>query len=70
MDRMSDLDLERVIKGVAIFYRTTPKHKLRIVKVCALMKFFLFSASVYFLNHFNRSFCKCATCLLSAPEPI
>nr|CTP82031.1 BMA-PMR-1 [Brugia malayi] len=32
MDRMTDLDLERVIKSVTIFYRSSPKHKLRIVK--------------------------------------
>ncbi|VDN01143.1 unnamed protein product, partial [Thelazia callipaeda] len=32
IDRMSDLDLERVIKAVTIFYRSSPMHKLRIVK--------------------------------------
>uniref|UniRef100_A0A158Q6Z3 Calcium-transporting ATPase n=1 Tax=Elaeophora elaphi TaxID=1147741 RepID=A0A158Q6Z3_9BILA len=32
IDRMTDLDLERVIKSVTIFYRSSPKHKLRIVK--------------------------------------
>ncbi|KAM3720250.1 Calcium-transporting ATPase type 2C member [Dirofilaria immitis] len=32
IDRMTDLDLERVIKAVTIFYRSSPKHKLRIVK--------------------------------------
>ncbi|KAK0429502.1 hypothetical protein QR680_011409 [Steinernema hermaphroditum] len=31
IDEMSDVDLERVIKHVAIFYRTAPHHKLRIV---------------------------------------
>lgn len=33
IDEMSDVDLERVIKGVTIFCRATPRHKLRIVKV-------------------------------------
>ncbi|VDN59590.1 unnamed protein product [Dracunculus medinensis] len=32
MDEMSDIDLERVIKEISIFYRSSPKHKLRIVK--------------------------------------
>uniref|UniRef100_A0A915Q3G5 Calcium-transporting ATPase n=1 Tax=Setaria digitata TaxID=48799 RepID=A0A915Q3G5_9BILA len=32
IDRMTDLDLERVIKSVTVFYRSSPKHKLRIVK--------------------------------------
>ncbi|VDM43176.1 unnamed protein product [Toxocara canis] len=32
IDQMTDMELERVIKEVAIFYRTSPKHKLRIVK--------------------------------------
>ncbi|VDK74553.1 unnamed protein product [Litomosoides sigmodontis] len=32
IDRMTDLDLERVIKSITIFYRSSPKHKLRIVK--------------------------------------
>ncbi|MFH4974827.1 hypothetical protein AB6A40_001536 [Gnathostoma spinigerum] len=32
IDAMSDMDLERVIREVAIFHRTSPKHKLRIVK--------------------------------------
>lgn len=30
---MSDLDLEKIIRAVTIFYRTSPKHKLKIVKV-------------------------------------
>ncbi|VDK17272.1 unnamed protein product [Anisakis simplex] len=32
MDQMNDVDLEKVIKEVSIFYRSSPKHKLRIVK--------------------------------------
>uniref|UniRef100_A0A915DEQ0 Calcium-transporting ATPase n=1 Tax=Ditylenchus dipsaci TaxID=166011 RepID=A0A915DEQ0_9BILA len=32
MDEMSDLNLEKIIKVVTIFYRASPKHKLRIVK--------------------------------------
>ena len=32
IDELSDLELERVIRGVAIFYRASPRHKLRIVK--------------------------------------
>ncbi|TKR92249.1 hypothetical protein L596_006940 [Steinernema carpocapsae] len=31
IDEMSDMDLEKVIKSVAIFYRTAPHHKLKIV---------------------------------------
>uniref|UniRef100_A0A914CHB1 Cation-transporting P-type ATPase C-terminal domain-containing protein n=1 Tax=Acrobeloides nanus TaxID=290746 RepID=A0A914CHB1_9BILA len=32
IDEMTDLELESVIKSVVIFYRASPKHKLRIVK--------------------------------------
>lgn len=32
MDQMSDMQLEKVINNVSIFYRVTPKHKLLIVK--------------------------------------
>uniref|UniRef100_A0A914R9J0 Uncharacterized protein n=1 Tax=Parascaris equorum TaxID=6256 RepID=A0A914R9J0_PAREQ len=32
IDQMSDMELEQVIKEVTIFYRSSPKHKLRIVK--------------------------------------
>ncbi|KAI6178617.1 Calcium-transporting ATPase [Aphelenchoides besseyi] len=32
IDEMSDVELERVIKSITVFYRTTPRHKLRIVK--------------------------------------
>lgn len=38
IDKMSDFELEKVIKGVTIFYRSSPKHKLRIVKVWHLRK--------------------------------
>lgn len=34
MDQLSELQLEKVINNVSIFYRVTPKHKLTIVKVC------------------------------------
>lgn len=33
MDQLSELQLEKVINNVSIFYRVTPKHKLTIVKV-------------------------------------
>lgn len=33
MDQLSELQLEKVINNVNIFYRVTPKHKLTIVKV-------------------------------------
>ncbi|KJH45740.1 calcium-transporting P-type ATPase, PMR1-type [Dictyocaulus viviparus] len=32
IDNMSDQDLELVIRQVSVFYRTTPRHKLKIVK--------------------------------------
>lgn len=32
MDELSDLELERIIRAVSIFYRSSPRHKLRIVK--------------------------------------
>uniref|UniRef100_A0A0N5AVB4 Calcium-transporting ATPase n=1 Tax=Syphacia muris TaxID=451379 RepID=A0A0N5AVB4_9BILA len=32
IDQMTDVQLERVIREVSIFYRSSPKHKLRIVK--------------------------------------
>lgn len=32
MDQMSDIQLEKVINTVSVFYRVTPKHKLAIVK--------------------------------------
>lgn len=47
MDRMTDLDLERVIKSVTIFYRSSPKHKLRIVKVCLLLNHLLHELVTY-----------------------
>ena len=31
MDAMSDSELARVIDGISVFYRTTPRHKLKIV---------------------------------------
>lgn len=33
IDELSDLDIERLIRAVSIFYRASPRHKLRIVKV-------------------------------------
>ncbi|KAL3124146.1 hypothetical protein niasHT_004735 [Heterodera trifolii] len=32
IDELTDMDLERLIRGVSIFYRSSPRHKLRIVK--------------------------------------
>lgn len=32
MDQMSEIQLEKVINNVSVFYRVTPKHKLAIVK--------------------------------------
>uniref|UniRef100_A0A1L8DF23 Calcium-transporting ATPase n=2 Tax=Nyssomyia neivai TaxID=330878 RepID=A0A1L8DF23_9DIPT len=32
MDQMSDIQLEKIINSVSVFYRVTPKHKLAIVK--------------------------------------
>uniref|UniRef100_A0A914I672 P-type Ca(2+) transporter n=1 Tax=Globodera rostochiensis TaxID=31243 RepID=A0A914I672_GLORO len=32
IDELSDMELERLIRGVSIFYRSSPRHKLRIVK--------------------------------------
>jgi soluble P-type ATPase len=32
IDQMNELQLEKVINNVSVFYRVTPKHKLRIVK--------------------------------------
>lgn len=32
MDQLSDMQLEKIIGNVSIFYRVTPKHKLQIVK--------------------------------------
>lgn len=32
MDQMSDMQLEKIINNVSIFYRVTPKHKVMIVK--------------------------------------
>lgn len=34
IDEMADHELERVIKGVVVFYRASPRHKLKIVSVC------------------------------------
>ena len=33
IDKMTDVELESVIREISIFYRSSPKHKLRIVKV-------------------------------------
>lgn len=38
IDELSDSDLEKVIRSVTVFYRTSPKHKLKIVKVCFFYK--------------------------------
>lgn len=44
IDQMSDMELEQVIKEVTIFYRSSPKHKLRIVKVVlGFLKSFYFA---------------------------
>lgn len=45
IDQMTDVELESVIREVSIFYRSSPKHKLRIVKVfftfwCLIINFF------------------------------
>ena len=32
MDQMSEMQLEKIINNVSVFYRVTPKHKLAIVK--------------------------------------
>ena len=32
MDQMTDMQLEKIITNVSIFYRVTPKHKVLIVK--------------------------------------
>jgi Ca2+-transporting ATPase len=32
LDQLTDIQLEGLIRGVTVFYRTSPKHKLRIVK--------------------------------------
>lgn len=33
IDNMTDQQLEQMVNSVVVFYRVTPKHKLRIVKV-------------------------------------
>lgn len=33
MDQLNDMQLEKIINNVSIFYRVTPKHKVTIVKV-------------------------------------
>ncbi len=33
IDELSMIDLEKVIRQVVVFYRASPKHKLKIVKV-------------------------------------
>ena len=32
IDRLSPTDLQSVVRSAAVFYRVTPKHKVRIVK--------------------------------------
>ena len=32
MDRMNEVDLLTVVRSAVVFYRVTPKHKVRIVK--------------------------------------
>lgn len=36
LDQLSEMQLEKIINNVSIFYRVTPKHKLTIVKVSQL----------------------------------
>lgn len=38
VDEMSDMELEQVIRSVVVFYRASPRHKLKIVKVRAFFK--------------------------------
>ena len=37
IDRLSDQDLAKKVSKVDVFARTTPEHKLRIVKLCRKM---------------------------------
>lgn len=37
MDQMNDMQIEKIINNVSIFYRVTPKHKVIIVKVYTLL---------------------------------
>ena len=32
VDRMTDADLESVVRSASVYYRVTPRHKVRIVK--------------------------------------
>lgn len=36
LDQLSEIQLEKIINNVSIFYRVTPKHKVIIVKVCRI----------------------------------
>lgn len=45
IDGMSDQELELVIRQVAVFYRASPRHKLKIVKV----RFFSLAIAAFML---------------------
>ena len=52
IDQLSDLELEQVISSIVVFYRASPRHKLRIVKVKPEFFFKLYKVIVRF-RHFK-----------------
>ena len=50
IDRLSEVDLKTVVKSASIFYRVTPRHKVRIVKALQVTR--LRQNSRYFLSVF------------------
>ncbi len=52
VDRMSDADLQTVVRSAVVFYRVSPRHKVRIVKAVQVRCFYIQSifANCHFLN--------------------
>jgi hypothetical protein len=52
VDRMSDADLQTVVRSAVVFYRVSPRHKVRIVKAVQVRCFYI--QSIFVNCHLNR----------------
>ncbi len=48
IDRLSEADLKTVVKSASVFYRVTPRHKVRIVKALQVTKLRQNSTRIWF----------------------
>ncbi len=52
VDRMSDADLQTVVRSAVVFYRVSPRHKVRIVKAVQVRRCF-YIQSIFVNCHLN-----------------